>query len=376
MNSISFLRKHLEDYVISEGYLAYACMASDLIFNLTRKELKKRFPTIQLEGIHTGSFRILASFQTINLSIYDPVVLNMNFYPCEPTGIDPNEIYLFLNELFQKKDTFEEITSNDWIHYSRFSSPNFLFSSSMRTFGGIRYQVIPSISKQSISSVFPWYPEMKIYQNPIEDFSPYSAYSFLEVDRSGDTPILEWKKELSFAFLVWFENETRDAFNSFNRCYENVSYSYRPFRTAVVVLIYLKMHLLIYANDLYKEDTLLLLTFLCGTTFSKGIQSKNMRSRSYSPFSSFVNFSEEVKFQIKKTQDLNGDSIWWLSHPCDESFNLLETWNKDETLSSKFFQWIALIDEQFSETSQQSISESPEDYLKRVFIPILRNSID
>ncbi|MBS4071422.1 MAG: hypothetical protein KGZ90_08855 [Algoriphagus sp.] len=367
-----FLRPKLKNYVIDEGYLAFASMVSDLIFNLVKKEFTKRYPTLGLEGIHTGQFRFFASFKTPDLSIYDPVEFHLNLYPCESREIEPKEIFLFLEEIFQKKIFGKEIISNKWIEFDGFSSSGFLFSSTVRPFGGIRYCIVPSISKQSIPSLFPWYPEMKVYQKPIEDFSPYKAYSLVSVNGPENAQVFEWKKILSYAFLVWFENETRDVYNSFNRGYENLSYSYRPFRSAVVVLIYLKMHLLIYSPDLYEEDTIFLITFLCGLTFSQRKQKEYDRSGDPSPFTSFRQFVSESKILIHQKTNSTNTSLWWISHPCDESTNLLESWNRDSERGSEFFQWLDLLTEHFSDSELQKSQLIADEYFKKIFSPIWR----
>lgn len=373
MYQSDFLRGQLKSYVIDEGYLAYACMTSDLIFNLVKQELTKRYPIFEMEGIHTGSFRILSSFKSPELSIYDPVEFRLNMTGKEPNEVDPTQLYFALLEIFEDKTFLKDIISKKWIKYEGFFSSGFSFSSTLRAFGGINLELIPTISKQSIDSVYPPYPEKKNFESSIKDFTPFIAYSFKEILGSSTPRTFSWEKDLSYAFLVWFENETRDTYNSFNRSFDNLSYRYRPFRLAVVVLIFLKMHLLIYAAELYGKETLLLITYISGVAFSQRRQRKNGRLSISSPFSSFQHFVVEAKSLIKKSTMSHDASPWRLSHPCDERINLIESWNDSGDKSLKFFRWLEIVSDQFSDFVTKKTSESPEEYLKQVFVPILNN---
>jgi hypothetical protein len=366
----NLLRQLVRLYVSDEGYLVNAQMACDLILEYTKRELGKKYPNLILEGIHTRSFKILASFKSAHLSIHEPVNFHLNFVTEKQLGLDPTGLYVSLLEIFETKPLFEGFVSDKWIQFEGFSNPSFLFSSTVRTFGGINYRITPSVSTRPTESSLSSHLKKKMYEGPIEDFTPFISCTLALKQGANDLPIFEWEKNLSLAFLAWFENETREVNFSYNKAFEDLSYRVRPFRLSVTILIFLKIHLVKYKSTAYTEDIILLVTYLCGVIFSQREVRKSALQENYFSFFFFQDFVDRTKELIQPKPASSEKGKWWLSHPCDDQANLIKAWNDVPSTSLQFFEWLDLLSYHFSESELEKSSLTPEGYLKRLFLPI------
>ncbi|GAB2478744.1 hypothetical protein GCM10027164_04940 [Algoriphagus taiwanensis] len=360
------------EYVTERGFYTMARMASDIISRGIKREWQNSFHSnLEINGSHLGSFRLFSTFKTKERSIYEPVEIFFDISGLEYNQVDPKETFETFTKIFESESFYLSTLNNVWISYNGFSDNGFDFRVTTNfdypdfEEDYILIKVIPALSRLNLDNM---YKNSKIglggkrYQNPILDYSPYRSF-VLDVDPSSD-PIYTWKLDWSLGFLIWFENETRDGICSFLRGYQFMNYSPRSFRYAVMMSIFIKVHLIKYKPELYSSQTMLLILFLCGRAYAETKPGKV--SNLGNELSRFREFVLEAR-KLIKPQNSKKD-IWWLSHPCDESINLLETWNMDEILSNKFFQWLDFLNKHFSESRFQKSKLNADDYLKNIFL--------